>query len=154
MKIRSIQEKDIVQVRELLSKSTPYVLPHHHYIYWMMAHYYSESNIVAIEKGNVVGYLCAVPEEKKNCYFIWQIVVDSQMRNKGIGEKMMDVLIKLAEENEIPAVELTIDKNNKTSQNFYNKYAEKLGSSLEEIGEYRQEGNYDIVYRLKMKKDI
>lgn len=154
MEIRRIQEEDIIQIRELLSKSAPYVLPHHHYIYWMMAHYCSESNIVAMEKGSVVGYLCAVPEEKKNCYFIWQIVVDSRMRNKGVAIQMMDVLIKLAEENKIQTLELTIDKNNEASRNFYKKYAEKLGSGLEKIGEYRYEGNHDIVYRITIKKDI
>lgn len=73
---RSIQADDIIKVRELISKGMPYVLPHHHYMYWMMANYFPQSNIVAMENEEAVGYLCAVPEENGNCYFIWQIIVE------------------------------------------------------------------------------
>lgn len=148
---RIILAGDIVKLRGLLSKGMPYVLPHHHYIYWMMANYYSESNIVAIENDEVVGYLCAVPEENGKCYFIWQIIVEPQMSHKGIAVELMNHLRDLAERKRISALELTIDKNNKRSQEFFQEYAEKYGSGLEEIGEYRYEENYDIVYRIRRR---
>lgn len=71
--------------------------------------------------------------------------------HKGIAVELMNRLQKLAEENNVPALELTIDKNNKRSQAFFRKYAEESGCGLEEIGEYRYEQNYDIVYRIRKK---
>lgn len=153
MEIRSIQMEDIVGIRELLAKGTPYVLPHHHYIYWMMAKYFPKSNLAAIDDGEVIGYLCAIPEEKQSCYFIWQIIVAPRMNHKGVATELMNHLLEVTEKNDISALELTIDKNNKRSREFFGKYAERLGACLEETDEYRYEQNYDIVYRIKIKED-
>lgn len=149
MVVRSIKEEDIVEVRKLLDKGKPFVLPHHHYVYWMMCKFYVSSNFVAVDDNSrIAGFLCAIPDEKKESYFIWQIVVNEEYRGQGIGRKLLNNLLICANKEKIKKIVLTIDVNNNISKSMFEKFAKDMNSELKLDGEYKYEQAFDKVYSI------
>lgn len=148
MLIRTIEQSDIIHIRELLGSGIPYVLPHHHYIYWMMCRYYSNTNLVVTENDEIIGYLCTLPDEEQKTLFIWQLIVNSKYRNRGIAASLLDHLYLYAKANSFKSIELTIDNNNNASEQTFIRFADRINSELVKTDEYRYENNYDNVFKL------
>lgn len=54
--------------------------------------------------------------------FIDEIFVESDLRGRGYGEKLMDVLLNAAVENGVNAVHLEVEKNNDQAAALYEKF--------------------------------
>ena len=149
MEIVSLKKENIPVVMELLSKGKPYVLPHHDYVYWIMEEYFASSNYIVSEDDNIIGFICALPSIDKNCYFIWQIVVDCDYRGKKVATLLVNRIIEEAKLKGYDRLELTINCDNKASYKLFERTAKEHGSSLKKIDEYRYKDLNEILYSIE-----
>lgn len=65
------------------------------YAYAMWSDYFASTSIVAIDHGEVVGFVMGfhAPEEP-DCLFVWQVGVDERARGRGIALQMISELIQ------------------------------------------------------------
>ncbi len=133
MEITKISQDNIKNVFELLSDNTPYVLPHHAYVYWIMGEYFPSLNLIAREKDAVVGFICALHSTEKNSVFIWQLVVDAAHKRMGTAMLLCDEIMEYVYKNGIKNIQITINDENTASIAFFTKLAKKYGTTLEKI---------------------
>jgi len=97
VKFREIQKKDIPEVWELLDQLKPIGFTPDIDDAWTE---YNCIGIVGLDKGKIIAYGSLVIESKIRGYLSGQIedvVVDSNYRGKGVGEKLVDEINKRAE---------------------------------------------------------
>ena len=133
MEIINFNMDYIQEVQTLLGDCTPYVLPHHPYVYWIMNIYYPSLCYVARENNKAAGFVCALHSVEKDCIFIWQLAVGNSHRRKGVAEMLCDEIIKYANKHKISSVQTTINDNNTASVKFFTKFANKYGNEFEKI---------------------
>jgi L-2,4-diaminobutyric acid acetyltransferase len=149
MEIMSLKREKVPAVIELLSKGNPYVLPHHDYVYWIMEGYFSSSNYVVLDGNKIIGFICALPSIDKKCYFIWQIVVDTEYRGRRVATLLVNHIIEEAKLKGYNKLELTINYDNKASYKLFERIANEHNTSLKKIGEYKYNDLNDIVYSIE-----
>ncbi|MCE7791949.1 diaminobutyrate acetyltransferase [Salipaludibacillus sp. CUR1] len=94
------------------------------YKYIMFAEYFSETCVVAKERGEVVGFITGfIQPEHPDVIFVWQVGVDSSQRGKGIGSKMLNELISRDASKNVRFLEATITEDNKASQSLFKRLA-------------------------------
>lgn len=102
------------------------------YKYIMMAEYFSETCVVAKERGEVVGFVTGfIQPEHPDVVFVWQVGVDSSQRGKGIGSKMLNELVSRDACDNVRYLEATITKDNEASQFLFKKLAKEHETSCE-----------------------
>ncbi len=75
--------------------------------------------LTAKENGNVVGYIGAyMAADELN---ITNVAVDPQYRRQGIGEKLLDEMIRLAEQNRMTTIYLEVRISNQAAISLYRK---------------------------------
>ncbi len=149
MKVMSLKKDNIPAVMDLLSKGKPYVVPHHDYVYWIMAEYFPLSNYVVFNENKIIGFICALPSIDKQCYFIWQIVIDADYRGKKVATILVKRIIDEAKHNGFNKLELTINCDNNASYKLFEQTAYKHKGSLKNIGEYTYENSNEIAYSIE-----
>ncbi|MCB0480232.1 MAG: GNAT family N-acetyltransferase [Flavobacteriales bacterium] len=80
---------------------------------------------VAELEGKVVGialYYAKYSTWKGRCLFLEDIIVEEQYRNRGIGKKLMDEIVKTAEAQKVKRLEWQVLDWNEPSIAFYKKY--------------------------------
>lgn len=117
---------------ELVNKTT---LDHNSvYKYIMMTNYFKETCVVAKIDHKLVGFITGfIAPNKPDTVFVWQIGVDPEYSNKGIGSQLLDQLTKQIKDKDIDFLEATITPSNKASQALFKKFA------------FKQEANCQIV---------
>lgn len=85
--------------------------------------------IVATDEEKVVGFLMYVINKvnfdnqvERNLYNVNAVDVDEECRGQGIGHKLFDYLKDIAKENNIDAIELQVNAENKVAKAMYEKY--------------------------------
>lgn len=102
------------------------------YKYIMMAEYFSETCIVARERGKVVGFITGfVQPSHPDVVFVWQVGVDSSQRGKGVASKMLNELVTRDACKDVRYLEATITKDNKASQSLFKRLAKEHDTSFE-----------------------
>ena len=133
MEIKPFNFSKIENVAQLLGNCTPYVLPHHPYIYWIMIEYFQSLCFTAHVDDKVIGFICALHSSEKNTVFIWQLAVNDNYRRTGTARLLCEKIIKYTEENNIRSLQFTISDKNNASISFFSRLAKYYDKSIEEI---------------------
>ena len=133
MEIKPFHFKDNESIIELLSNCSPYVVPHHPYVYWIMSQYFPSLNLAAWEDGKIVGFVCALHSIEKDNVFVWQLAIDHAYRQTGVALKLCDKIIQYAEDHKVSSLQLTISDQNAASLSFFTKLAAQKGKQIEKI---------------------
>jgi len=106
-----------------------------------------------IKTGNDdVGYLGVLP--KKNELFLSKFYIRFSERGKGFGKKTLQFVEKLAEEKGLHKLTLTVNKNNTSSINAYEKMGfTNTGGIVQNIGNNFIMDDYKMEKLLKGKQD-
>ena len=85
--------------------------------------------IVATDEEKVVGFLMYVINKvnfdnqvERTLYNVNAVAVDEECRGQGIGHKLFDYLKDIAKENNMDAIELQVNAENKAAKAMYEKY--------------------------------
>jgi L-2,4-diaminobutyric acid acetyltransferase len=124
------------------------------YKYIMMAEYFSETCVVAKERGEVVGFITGfIQPEHPDVVFVWQVGVDDSQRGKGVGYKMLEELVTREAASDVKYLEATITKDNSASQALFKKLAKEYDTSFEvketfPADVFPEEGEAEYTYRI------
>ena len=83
--------------------------------------------LIALDKGKAVGYSLSEIEEpprglkRDKCGYIYHMAVTASYRRRGIGEKMLDEIMKWFRSKSISRVELDTSTKNHVSKAFWEK---------------------------------
>ena len=150
MEITNLKRDNIPTVVELLAQGQPFVLPHHKYVYWIMEEYFPSSNYVLSIENKIIGFICALPSIDKQCYFIWQLVVDVDYKGKGVATLLVNRIIEEAKLRAMNKLEFSISSSNNASYKLFERIANEHHSHLKTIDELKDWN--EIVYSIALSK--
>lgn len=77
------------------------------------------------------GYLALVPDIPNEKLMVSKIYVDADFRGFGLGLKLMNFAVDLAQKSHAKTVWLTVNKHNSNSINWYKNYGFKIIKSIQ-----------------------
>ena len=151
MEIEKFVINDNENVSTLLTNCTPYVLPHHPYIYWIMCEYFPSLCFVAKEDDAIIGFVCSLHSTEKNSIFIWQLAVDNAYRQIGVAKLLCEKIINYSRSYGLNSIQMTINSENVASVTFFSSLARQYGTSLKRIDLTGLDRfNDEIAYEIKL----
>jgi L-2,4-diaminobutyric acid acetyltransferase len=131
-KIRNTVKTDGPAVYEL-AKSCPPLDLNSRYCYLLLCSHFNKYCLVAESDKKTIGFVSAYPHpHSTDTLFIWQIGVDPDFHNIGVGTGLLDSLILLAAGNGFSYLETTITHSNKESRALFQKIAGKHAADCKE----------------------
>lgn len=107
-----------------LAKQSPLDL-NSSYSYLMMAEYFSDHCMVALNGERVAGFVTGFIQNKSpTTLFIWQVAVDKEYRGNNIA---FDMISKLYDFLNVNRIEATVTRDNKSSLGLFRKLSEEYG---------------------------
>jgi len=104
---------------------------------------------IAYDGAKPAGYFAVKPERDDNALFLSKFYVKKSSRGRGIGRLMLDRMLRIAAENRLDHIWLTVNKHNTVSISIY----KKLGFSITEEM-VTDIGNGFVMDDYKMRMDI
>jgi len=102
------------------------------YSYLMLCEYFPDTCVVAEHKNKIVGFVSAfLPPKDREVIFIWQIAVDRSQQGRGLGTKLLKVLLQRDACKNVRFLEATISPINVPSQSLFKKLARDMGTNCE-----------------------
>jgi len=158
IKIESISEKDISEIKELFSNSGHFVSPRTISDYWLYARLFNNTCICAKYKNELVGALIAFCDQTKNYeeIYIQDVAVLPDYNGKGIGTALMKEFIEIAKLLNVKHIWLTSEADNEKAYKlwakfgFENKEADYLENDLWVTNDLKGPGRDRVVYSLEL----
>jgi len=98
--------------------------PNSTYAYLMACKHFSETSVVAVDAGKIIGFAIAFPLPRAaDTLFIWQIGVDEMHRGKGMALNMIEDLLARYTSRHFTYLEATVSPNNRSSAALFKKVA-------------------------------
>ena len=130
--IRKPQANDGYDIHQLIANSPPLDL-NSIYSYYLLSEHFRDSCVVAESQGKVVGFLSAYrPPQEPQTLFVWQVVVNRELRGKRVAWRMLESLLQRFERGELRQVEATVNPSNAASRRLFERLATEQGTTLEE----------------------
>lgn len=103
------------------------------YAYLMLAHYFSETCVVADRGGELSGFVSGfVPPDRHRTLFVWQVGVCDQARGYGLATRLIATALQRETCQDVAYVEATVTPSNAASLALFRGLAEKLGTHCRE----------------------
>ncbi len=100
------------------------------------------------ENGVKIGYFGIEPQE--NCLFLSKLYISKDSRNKGYGHIAFEIIKKIALNNDLTKIQLTVNKQNMQTIHIYEKWGFKmLHPMVTNIGNGYQMDDYLMEYEIK-----
>jgi L-2,4-diaminobutyric acid acetyltransferase len=101
------------------------------YCYLIICDHYSDTSIVALHGGRVVGFISAyILPKRPDTLFIWQVAVDSAMRRRGLAVRMVEGILGRESAAALRYIETTVSPSNTASSRFFETLASRLGTAI------------------------
>ncbi|MBN2077851.1 MAG: diaminobutyrate acetyltransferase [Spirochaetes bacterium] len=127
---RSPRLEDGADVHRLIRATEPLDL-NSLYCYLIICDHFSDTSIVAMHAGRVVGFISAyVLPKRPDTLFIWQVAVDSTMRRRGLAMKMAEGILARECAAGLRYIETTVSPSNTASSRFFETLASRLGTAI------------------------
>jgi L-2,4-diaminobutyric acid acetyltransferase len=129
---RKPEAEDGFALHQLIAASPPLDL-NSIYSYYLLSDHFRDSCVVAEYQGQLAGFLSAyfIPS-RPDTLFIWQVVVASSQRGRGVASRMVDALLAQLDTRRLHAIEGTVNPSNRASRALFERLARKWGSTLQE----------------------
>ena len=131
IEIRTPRLEDGADVHRLVRATEP-LDANSLYCYLIICDHYSESSIVALREGHVVGFISAYALPKSpDSLFIWQVAVDASMRRRGLAMRMALGILRRDSARARRFIETTVSPSNTASSRFFEALASRLGTGIQ-----------------------
>jgi len=129
-RIRNVVLQDIKEVYRLLVANRPYVGLNSRYTYFLLAKDFSETCLVAEKDNKIIAFSSGyVPPDRRETFFIWEVVVHQDYRGKGLQKRLVLKQIKIANAKYF---EGTVNPSNEASKRNFCELAQLLNTKYEE----------------------
>lgn len=97
------------------------------YCYLLLCRDFADTCVVAEEGGEIVAFLSGYrPPDRWDVFFIWQIAVDVDSRNRGIAKRMLFDVLNRPSTRDCRYIETTISPSNEASKRLFRGLAQEL----------------------------
>lgn len=152
---RKPEASDGFAIHQLIADSPPLDL-NSIYSYYLLSDHFRDSCVVAECQGQLAGFLSAyfIPSRPQTL-FVWQVVVASNQRGRGVASRMLDALLAQIDMSGLQAIEGTVNPSNLASRALFERLARKWGSQLQEqtfleAGAFGPEGEHESEILLRI----
>lgn len=98
------------------------------YAYVLWCHDFSDTSIVAVSDGRVVGFVTGFRRPSQpDVLMIWQVAVDADQRGRGIAARMLIELFERCRADGVTSMQTTISPDNTGSKRLFASAAQTLG---------------------------
>lgn len=103
------------------------------YAYVLLSTHFAETSLVAERDGDVVGFVAAYrPPTEPDALFVWQVAVDADARQGGLGLALLDAAAQRAEADDgLRWVLASVTPSNTPSCRLFRSLATSLGAAIE-----------------------
>ena len=116
-----------------LIKQSPPLDPNSIYSYHLLCRHFSETCVVAEQRGEIAGFLSAYLEpDSPDTLFVWQVVVAGDQRGKGLARQMLESLFARPVSRGVRRLESTVNPSNHASRRLFESFARQQGCNLQE----------------------
>ncbi|MFD0959005.1 diaminobutyrate acetyltransferase [Paenibacillus chungangensis] len=99
------------------------------YSYLMLFDLFRDTCCVAVEEGELVGFVSAFRKPTEtSTLFVWQIGVSAKMRGRGVGKALIRQLLQRVGTANVQYIEATISPGNMPSSKLFQSVADELGA--------------------------
>lgn len=119
--VRQVAENEFMKIYKFVEKCKP--LEHYPaHLYKIMFRYFGSTCFIAELKNKVLGFVIGfISQQHEKTYFLWQIGVDPSKQGKGVGSIILEMVEAEVKKLGCQRIELTIDPENKPSQNLFDR---------------------------------
>lgn len=101
------------------------------YSYIMLGEYFSDTCLIAENKGRMVGFVSGfIPQKQPDTLFIWQIAVAGTERGRGLARTLLMKILEQPACADLQYLECTVTPSNKPSTRLFRSIARELGTEL------------------------
>lgn len=103
------------------------------YCYLLLCAHFDKYCLIAEAGDKIIGFVSAYPHpHQTDTLFIWQIGVEPDFHNLGVGSALLEHLVYMAVENGIKYIETTITPSNKASRALFRKITKANNTNFTE----------------------
>lgn len=132
--IRRPVVKDGYGIWTLIKNSEPLDL-NSKYAYLLFCTHFRDTSVVAIDPDQddkVVGFVSGYrPPVQPDALFVWQVVVDSSMRGRGLAPRIIRDILEREYNQDIKYIQATVGPSNKPSEGLFRKLAKYYDAKCE-----------------------
>ncbi len=133
---------DGLRVNELVKVSPP-LDTNSIYCNLLQCSHFAGTSIAAELDGELVGFISGYqPPQKPTTLFIWQLVVSSKARGRGLAKRMVEGLLNRATLSHIDTLETTIGPDNDASWGVFTSLAKKWNTSINKQVLFESEAHF------------
>lgn len=133
---RKPHAKDGLAVNQLIA-SCPPLDRNSVYCNILQCDLFADTCVIAEVDEQPVGFVSAMLNPSQTTsLFVWQIVIDPDFRGHGLAEKLLDELMLRPPCRMVTHIEATINPGNQASWRLFERFAERLHTSLEKAEGY------------------
>ena len=126
LKFRKPRLNDGARISELIRSCKPQDI-NSTYCYLLLCRDFADTCVVAEEGGEIVAFLSGYrPPDRWDVFFIWQIAVDVDSRNRGIAKRMLFDVLNRPSTRDCRYIETTISPSNEASKRLFRGLAQEL----------------------------
>lgn len=130
--LREPVSSDGIRVNDLVASSPP-LDTNSTYCNLLQCSHFAGTSIAAELDGELVGFISGYqPPGKADTLFIWQLVVSSKARGRGLAKRMVEGLLARASLQTVKYLETTIGPDNDASWGVFRSLAKKWGAEIRE----------------------
>lgn len=130
--LRCPTKADAPAIHRLVSQCPPLDL-NSLYTYLLLAEHFTATCIVAVSDDATLGFVSAYsPPARPDVLFIWQVAVHERARGQGLGNCMIQALLRRPDLAGVRYLETTVSPGNTASRRMFGLLAQDLGTAMHE----------------------
>lgn len=131
--LRMPDKRDGAQIHRLIEQCPPLDL-NSQYAYLLLCEHFAHTCVLARAGDQVLGFISAyMPPARADVLFVWQVAVHPQARGRGLGQRMLETLLRRPHLNHIQFIETTVSPQNQASRGLFAALATALQASIQEL---------------------
>ncbi len=132
MSFRMPETKDAQAILRMIASSPPLDV-NSLYCYLLICTHFRKTSVVAESSAGLIGFISAyIRPDAPETLFVWQVVVQSDQRGKGLARSMLDELLSRNYPARLRYLETTVNPTNTSSRSLFYSAARRLHTGLTE----------------------
>jgi ribosomal-protein-alanine N-acetyltransferase len=116
LRVRAVQKKDMSAIYDI--EELTFQEPYPRFLLDFLAKRYTETFLVAEERGTIVGYVVASVERSGSGHII-SIAVAKNNKRRGVGSALASAILWIMKHVGVEEIRLEVRRSNLAAQNFY-----------------------------------
>lgn len=130
--LRAPVKQDGHAIHQLIKQCPPLDL-NSVYTYLLLCEHFSHTSVVAHMDDRVVGFVSAyIHPDHDDVLFVWQVAVHEQARGMGLGQRMLDALLRRPALQAVRYLETTVGPDNVPSRRMFHGLATEHSAPVRE----------------------